>query len=276
MNAATYTLTFITPLFSHGSYNDKPEIRPASIRGQLHWWFRALGGTFADECAIFGSVQSKPQSASKVVVRVTGINGNRDNAATLPHKIRQGGKAAFRSCFLPETSFKLMISERLTGLSENHREQFQRAIHAWLLAGSLGLRATRGGGAFQWASAPESEADYRSLLDKLFKGTPIAFDFLKKKFPSAEDARKVITDTLAEKTFEEEDYPLGKINNSRKTSPLRLTVRKIANQFYILALWDGRENVTGNTRAHLQTAINKLSGHPCEIGELLKDSTLIS
>jgi CRISPR type III-B/RAMP module RAMP protein Cmr1 len=36
-------ITFITPCFCRGadcSDSGEPEIRPASIRGQLHWWFR--------------------------------------------------------------------------------------------------------------------------------------------------------------------------------------------------------------------------------------------
>jgi len=36
-------LTFITPMFGHGA-TETPEVRAASIRGQLHNWFRLLGG----------------------------------------------------------------------------------------------------------------------------------------------------------------------------------------------------------------------------------------
>ena len=53
---ASFRLEFITPLFSRGAYEDRPEIRAASIRGQLHAWFRVLGGEPADEKSIFGTV----------------------------------------------------------------------------------------------------------------------------------------------------------------------------------------------------------------------------
>ena len=97
----SYRLTFITPLFSKGSYDDRPEIRPPSIRGQLHWWFRALGGSHSDEKAIFGGVHGGT-TASKVVVRVNDVIGETDMFATLPHK--SGVDASFKRAFKPGVS----------------------------------------------------------------------------------------------------------------------------------------------------------------------------
>ena len=51
-----YHIRFITPLFSRSMLEDSPEIRPSSIRGQLRWWFRALGGNAIDEKAVFGGI----------------------------------------------------------------------------------------------------------------------------------------------------------------------------------------------------------------------------
>ena len=52
----TIDLEFITPLFSHGA-TDQPEIRPASIRGQLHAWFRIMGGDIEAERRVFGGIR---------------------------------------------------------------------------------------------------------------------------------------------------------------------------------------------------------------------------
>ncbi|TAE90912.1 MAG: type III-B CRISPR module RAMP protein Cmr1 [Verrucomicrobia bacterium] len=39
-----YQLEIITPCFCAGADQGIAEIRAASIRGQLRWWFRVLGG----------------------------------------------------------------------------------------------------------------------------------------------------------------------------------------------------------------------------------------
>src|SRR5262245_7640570 len=118
-----YEIEFITPLFSRGVYDDVPEIRPTSIRGQLHWWFRVLGGSYADEKAVFGGVHGGA-TASKLVVRVAGLP-QRPNPPiflpTLPHK--PGGQDprnapnAPRCAFPAGSRFTLDVGERLGGLS---------------------------------------------------------------------------------------------------------------------------------------------------------------
>ena len=54
----TIDLEFITPLFSHGAI-DAPEVRASSIRGQLHAWFRILGGDVEAERRVFGGIRQK-------------------------------------------------------------------------------------------------------------------------------------------------------------------------------------------------------------------------
>ena len=291
-----YKLEFITPLFSYGAdspdykqhIDGTPEIRAASIRGQLHHWLRLVGGDAEAERAIFGAVQMnfggkelKP-SASRIVVRVEVIepeNPATPSRATLPHK--SGGPAASKPCFAPGTRFTLHVFERLGGIdTEQHRELARRAIEAWLLAGSLGLRATRGGGAFHWDGAPDDIPSYKDALDNVIKPTNLVFDILNQSFKTSEEARKTITDTLAEDAFRQSERPLGGINkpNGRKTSPLRLTVRRFGTQgsydYRILALWDNRQAVTGNTIKDLHSAIDILAQGGKEIGKLLQSSTL--
>lgn len=75
----TYQFDIITPCFCSGAEPEKQaEIRPASIRGQLRWWFRVLGGfrslasmeLRAQEDLIFGSAAGEEGSAGKLIVRV--------------------------------------------------------------------------------------------------------------------------------------------------------------------------------------------------------------
>ncbi len=78
MNRASFQFEVLTPAIAGGATPKKTaEIRPASIRGQLRWWFRVLGGfksqtgTVRDrEKAIFGSIAKDELHASPLVIRV--------------------------------------------------------------------------------------------------------------------------------------------------------------------------------------------------------------
>jgi CRISPR-associated protein Cmr1 len=86
MTTLTFQLELITPCFCGGAEPDKhAEIRAPSIRGQLRWWFRTLGGfkSLADakmdvrqqERLVFGSVAGGEGSAGRLVVRVAAPTG---------------------------------------------------------------------------------------------------------------------------------------------------------------------------------------------------------
>jgi len=273
----TIPITFITPCFCRGadcSDNGAPEIRSASIRGQLHWWFRAIGGTLEQEKAVFGSIHNGAK-ASPLVVRVKYDSNEKTKAPTLPHK--SGGQAAPKEAFAPGVSFELRISTRLGGLPPDPpglEGKFRQALDAWLHFGALGLRATRGGGNFTWDGAPKTPGDYDAAIKEITSGTNLHAALLNESYKKAEDARKVITDTLNDKDFGTA-APLGRVMGGRKTSPLRFRVIKFDDgDFRIVAVWDGRENVTGNTMEDLRAAIRKLREKGKSIGVQLADSPL--
>jgi hypothetical protein len=300
---STFRLEFITPLFSHGAYEDRPEIRPASIRGQLHWWFRALGGSYADEKAIFGGVHSGA-IGSKIVVRVSEIRGDTAWRPTLPHKPagrdRTTGPDAPKAAFLPGASFHLHCLERLGGITgEGRKAMFARALESWLLLGSLGLRATRGGGDFKWEPVqdtglryPASIAEYAARCGEILKGSRLRCALLEAAYPNGEAARRVMTDTLGGPDRGEEwgelkalNWPMGDVASSkqrgmdpsrrdRKTSPLRLRVVAVGQECRIAAVWDGRTEVTGNRPADLQGIIRLLAERKPALGKQLAASPL--
>ncbi len=79
MRSVTFKLKVLTPLFMGGADpTGQPELRAASIRGAMRFWFRAMAGTVTTdpreiyrlESEIFGNTERK----SKVVVRVKTIN----------------------------------------------------------------------------------------------------------------------------------------------------------------------------------------------------------
>ncbi|NLB68546.1 MAG: type III-B CRISPR module RAMP protein Cmr1 [Lentisphaerae bacterium] len=278
---SSYKITFITPLFSRGAL-DTPEIRPSSIRGQLHWWFRAVGGSYQEEKAVFGGV-GKDASSSKVVVRVSDIHGVIDESRTLPHK--SGGMAAPREAYQPGTSFILHISMRLGGFkSDQHKERFEQALEAWLLLGTLGLRSTRAAGSFVWEPCdsngkdmPETIEDYASRCRNVLNNAPLRHTVSNIKYEEAEDVRNLVSDTLGGRDDREGEgelarlrYPLGKAFGGRKTSPLRFRIVSPDNNgFYIAAVWDDRQEVTGNTPGDLEGIIRLLQQKKSELGNQL-------
>ena len=79
MKREMYSLQVITPCFAGGAEPEKQaEIRAPSIRGQLRWWFRVLGGFSSlkpipvrdQEERIFGSTAGGAGVASPLIVRV--------------------------------------------------------------------------------------------------------------------------------------------------------------------------------------------------------------
>lgn len=297
----TVRLTFITPLFSKGAYDDRPEVRAASIRGQLHWWHRALGGSAEMERAVFGSVHSgfgvregeKGARASRLVVRVGGISVPKDakpDAPTLPHKPLR--EASFKACLQPGASFDLHLLTRLNGLSKAEETSLHRTLRAWLLLGSLGLRTTRGSGCFIWKVTGQSAAEWilpadaaswEKAVEETFGNAPLKWALLDRAYDRAEDARRDASDTIGgrgdaagEDSLSNIDHPLGRIRPTRKTSPLRFRIVKLDGKYRIAALWDKRQ-FTGNTDGDLRSVIallargTRLSG-PKEIGRQLEQA----
>lgn len=286
---STYRLEFITPLFSRGSYEDKPEVRAASIRGQLHWWFRALGGNYTDEKAIFGGVHGGA-TASKVMVRVSAVKGTTGGVNTLPHK--GGGQASPKTAFHIGTECNLHILYRLGGLDERLRAALGRTLEAWLLLGSLGLRSTRAAGSFRWDPLPPLDQDslhppadfaaYEARCSQLLLNAPLRFALLDQRYSAAELARRVVSDTLGGRDdgpgrndLARLRDPLGRIGRGgRKTSPLRFRIVGIGSEFRIAAIWDARTVVTGNRPADLTGIIRLLDERKPALGRQLAASSL--
>lgn len=281
---STYRLEFITPLFSRGAYEDRPEVRPASIRGQLHWWFRALGGQSQDENAIFGSVHGGA-TASKIVVRVSSVVGNIGRVNTLPHK--NGDQASPKTAFQTGTHFDLHILTRLGGLKGSLLAAFDRTLESWLLLGTLGLRGTRAAGSFRWEPVgnnlrpPTDFATYEARCSKLLEKAPLSFALLGQSYSTAEQARRVVSDTLGGRDDNQGKSdlarlhdPLGKIIGGRKTSPLRFRIVQAVDQFRIAAVWDARTAVTGNRPSDLTGLISLLEQRKPALGSQLAESGL--
>ena len=154
-------LTLITPCFCAGANQNVAELRAPSIRGQLRWWFRVLGGTLEQEKELFGGVHDGTK-ASKIVVRVRVKEEEikHGKPEDLPQQNRplyyifhfvrvSGDRRRYEPAgWLKEgTPFTVEILSRLPMTDEQER-QFLMAWNAFVKFGGLGYRQTRGLGAF--------------------------------------------------------------------------------------------------------------------------------
>ena len=85
MTTEIFQLEVITPCFCGGARpGQQAEIRVPSIRGQLRWWFRVLGGfrslahipVHEQEDRIFGAARNDAGQASKLIIRVSPASGS--------------------------------------------------------------------------------------------------------------------------------------------------------------------------------------------------------
>jgi CRISPR-associated protein Cmr1 len=179
MITKTYELELITPCFCGGAQPDKQaEIRAPSIRGQLRWWFRALGGFKSlegkmtvreQEAMIFGSTAGQEGRAGKLVVRVS-APANRNltdstNHAT-PNMNEPDGYLLFplrqqvrKKSALP--SFNLTVHWRGQAILW---EEIRALVAVFGHLGALGFRGRRAMGALAFEGATLDLATARTLF----------------------------------------------------------------------------------------------------------------
>lgn len=270
-----YKIQTITPIFSYGAdphlrprnkpvHHGTPEIRPASIRGQLRRWMNHLGYE-SSIAGIFGSSAGDEGTSSRIIIRVSNIQGATGSQRSIPQH-----KWSEKSCYLPNTRFNLHLLERRGSLKAPDGKRLQETIESWLLMGTMGGRATRGAGSLQAADCPATEEEWVHKSAYLLRNSKIHLYLGKTGFPTESEARRVICDTLKEKAFGE-TRPLGGIN-PRKTSPLRLRVQRFSDAdescpFRISAIWT-EENETPLDEA-IQVLKKGGNGRPKPLGDEL-------
>jgi len=195
MQQKDFQIEFITPCFCAGADQTKAEIRASSIRGQLRWWFRALGGSRDDEAGVFGSTSGDEGNSSPLVVRVSEF---KRGTTWQPFSMKMGTPGAYLWYYAsvssekkrwynqppqkngitpivnelghipPGSTFTLSILWR-RAIPEKLMTQFQFALCAFLHVGSIGLRASRGMGAFLCAEYQFSQEFNEGLIREIQK-----------------------------------------------------------------------------------------------------------
>lgn len=206
MTRQTFTLEFITPCFCAGADPAQAEIRAPSIRGQLRWWFRALGGSAAEEAVVFGSTAGDKICSSSLRIAIADFKKgpswtpptiDQNNAsnytwhfASVSGKPANAGRSALgprwqqNGALPPKSSFKLIITQ-IRPLQPQLLQKFNLGLDSFLAFGTLGLRSTRGLGAFNCTPS----RPWKELLEPLEQaGFTIALRQQSETFPNYESA----------------------------------------------------------------------------------------
>lgn len=147
-----FNLRVVSPMFLNGADTKAPELRAASVRGQLRYWLRAILGAQTDdlswiwerESAVFGStgqgsavsVRVFPQSVSKEQIT---------SASILPHNPEKRDRSKQDAI---KSGHKVTV-QLVTRPGVKIPDDLINALRLWSLLGGLGKRSRRMFGAIQ-------------------------------------------------------------------------------------------------------------------------------
>lgn len=175
MKTEHFELELLTRCFLGGaSHHQEAELRASSIRGQLRWWFRALGGFTVlrpaglreQEDQVFGVASGNEGSAGRLrvqvlrprqpVVTVIGesqVEDELQNEKYLlwPFAQNRDGQPNPRACLAAGTRFQLRVHWRG---EERLWRPVQALVEVFGSLGALGTRSRRAMGALGFAASP--------------------------------------------------------------------------------------------------------------------------
>lgn len=160
-------MVLITPCYCAGAYQNRPELRATSFRGELRWWFRCLGGSKEQENRIFGSISGKSACRSGISLS---LSKHHDGETSYRYPFEKGGNknAPKNSAYLtyaltmkkgkqtkerkddylrPGLEFTLTLRQ-LMRFSTEEEKLLKLAWECLCNLGSVGLRSTRAFGAY--------------------------------------------------------------------------------------------------------------------------------
>lgn len=149
MQSITFTCEVITPMFLAGADGTTPELRPASIKGALRFWWRAMNGHLEWkemaklEGKIFGD--TKQRSSLIIMIEETIHYNGVSKSPMLPHK-KIERESSITPCFpVSNQQFKVRLS--LTNEASGLKfEQMKSLFILTCVLGGLGKRSRRGFG----------------------------------------------------------------------------------------------------------------------------------
>ena len=270
------SLEFITPAFLAGADQSRAELRVPAIRAQLRWWFRALGGTLAEETALFGGVHGGKPVASRVRIRAAiakrgpqwippRVTPNSPSAYVwhFAKASANGARWSSSGVLPPGTQWRLLVTWSGPN-AETVPPRLTASLRAFLALGAVGLRAGRGLGAFdagpEWRQLDDSTRDALAASGFLFED--------KGEIADVDGAVSLIGDLVKGtrktqgwindiKHHTETPSPMGSSNDPRQASAIRFRpVRTSNNRLRIVVYEAPHERVLGS-RSQKQPIVGK-------------------
>lgn len=256
-----FKLRTVSPAFIAGMDKNRPEMRAASIRGQLRYWLRAIVGASTDsleevwrrESAVFGSTKN----GSAVSVRVYGT-ARTERVAMLPHREGTNNNVSKAEAIESNQRFQLQFATR-PGVDLPDDAVYALAL--WSLLGGIGRRSRRMMGAVEiqpsgddirWYDEYHTPEAYKDVILSVLNTalpTPISTPQIP-TFPvlhpdhswiiiggaadSYEEAnqeffRKLLRNSTFKPNQDAFGYAKGR---NRRASPLHAQVRRIGDDYY--------------------------------------------
>ncbi len=267
MGSAHFTL--LTPIFTAGVDQARPELRVPSIKGQLRWWARAVLGNGRPEYDLFGGIKGKrvgfneESVAGPFVFRLVTASLQSEPRLLCPHDQNKGRRNALRP--QANATFELHWSSRLAVRAAGASAALDHLIRTWLLLGSVGCRANRAAGSVWPAGYEPTVAEFQQEVAALSLPAHLAVRVLGEPVRDAEVLRSTATDTLQgqpPQTGNIRGRILGDVlgyveGRNRKASALKLKVGRFSDGYRLIAAFDLRVNRA--TKPQFQTVADQLN-----------------
>lgn len=258
MTIHKYKLRLISPAFVAGADKNKPEMRAASIRGQLRYWLRAFVGASTDSLEEIwkreGSVFGSTEGGSIVSVRVYRDSPVKiDDYPMLPHRSNEGRRGlSIQTALRPGQVYDL---ELVTRPGVPLPADALNALGLWSLLGGVGRRSRRMFGAIQvttseesdqWYASPQTPEELALLIRSLLTNTISTFSYMSlPTFPTLNPAHSwvivgkssyasqeelvisLFRDLLRSDRFRSNSDTFGQAMGGRRASPLIAQVKRI-------------------------------------------------
>ncbi len=251
MKSQTHGLEFITPAFLTGADQGAAELRAASVRGALRWWFRVLGGTKAEETEVFGGVQEGARR-SKVIVR-TALTKPVHTAFVPPPPMSdlgylyyfatvsgetKGIRIGTEAYFAAGTRFEILVIDQ--GVPTALKGRLDFAVECFLRLGALGLRATRGCGAFAETEALLAKSEFEEWAKRFPTDCGRVWLVSEKVFTSARSAQESLGGYL--RNLRRDNHLSGREKTAlgyadRQSSALKLRPVRVKEGFLAAAFY---------------------------------------
>ncbi|EKD27925.1 MAG: hypothetical protein ACD_79C00496G0008 [uncultured bacterium] len=244
----------LTPCFCAGNDPKGAEIRATSIKGMMHWWYRALYGGFDDERKIFGGIEIKDNEIkeklsfkdrrSSIDIKITDFIGDEEKNITENKITSIGPKYLLYGmegrCVIKKGNFKLTLKKK--PLFNEAKELDDNFILMFSLLFSLGSRSRKGFGSLwpkniiidgQRENIPENKVEFIDAIKSKVISKDMKMKFISQGEVSSKDALNKIHDFLYQKDRRQGNE---KGDKDRIPSPLLFKVIKLENKYFPLLI----------------------------------------